>query len=104
MKQLNQTLHKPVDLGYLVYHEAQERHHSQATLDELFENFQEPWFDARKFLEGGETILTKGVQASYVWQLKTQPEKDESWPQTACNPRRFDPALLPRLAMHPVMA
>ena len=43
MQKLNQTLSKPVDLGYLTYHEMQEAHHSQATLDELFETFQEPW-------------------------------------------------------------
>ncbi len=34
MQKLNKTLDKPVHLGYLTYHEAQEAHHSQATLDE----------------------------------------------------------------------
>lgn len=84
MKKLNATLPQPVDLGYLTYHEAQEIHHSQATLDELFENFMEPWFDADKFLAGAETILTTGVQEYYVSQLETLPEKDGTWPDTAC--------------------
>lgn len=100
MKRLNESLDKPVDLGYLAYHELQESHHSQATLDELFENFQEPWFDADKFLEGGESILTKGVQAYYESQLKTLPEKDDSWPARACEQRRFEPSSLPRLSSH----
>lgn len=100
MRKLNETLDKPVDLGYLTYHEAQESHHSQATLDELFENFQELWFDADKFLDGGESILTNGVQAYYESQLQTLPDKDDSWPARACEQRRFDPASLPRLATH----
>ena len=43
MRKLNTTLERPVDLGYVTYHEAQEAHHSQATLDELFENFHSGW-------------------------------------------------------------
>lgn len=97
MKKLNATLEKPVNLGYLTYHEAQEAHHSQATLDELFENFREPWFDPATFLEGGESILTGGVQAYYESQLATLPEKDDSWPVSACEPRRFEPDTLSRL-------
>jgi hypothetical protein len=103
MRKLNATLKNPVDLGYLTYHEAQELHHSQATLDELFEDFREPWFDADRFFEGAETILTEGVQAYYESQLATLPEKDDTWPSRACEPRRFDPHSLPRLAM-PVYA
>jgi hypothetical protein len=99
MKKLNDTLDKRVDLGYLTYHEAQEAHHSQATLEELFENFQEPWFDSEKFLDGAESILTDGVQAYYESQLASLPEKDASWPGAATLSRRFDPHMLPRLAM-----
>lgn len=98
MKKLNATLDHPVDLGYLTYHEAQEAHHSQATLDELFEHFQEPWFDAQRFLAGAESILTNGVQAYYESQLATLPDKDDTWPDAATYPRRFDPHELPRLA------
>ncbi len=102
MKVLNQKLHqegKPeIQLGYLTYHESEERHHSQATLDELLEDFSEPWFDSDKFFEGAERILTEGVQAYYESQLASLPEKDGSWPARACEPRAFDPASLPRLA------
>jgi pyrroloquinoline quinone (PQQ) biosynthesis protein C len=104
MKKLNATLDKPVDLGYLTYHEAQESHHSQATLDELLEDFREPWFDANAFLDGADTILTDGVQAYYESQLATLPNKDDTWPKRACEPRRFDPHRLPRLAMHKLHA
>jgi hypothetical protein len=97
MQKLNATLQRPVDLGYLTYHEAQEAHHSQATIEELFETFQEPWFDAAQFFHGGETILTEGVQAYYQSQLETLPEKDDTWPKSACEARRFDPDSLPRL-------
>jgi len=92
MKKLNETLDRPVDLGYLTYHEAQESHHSQATLDELFENFQQPWFDETKFLEGAEAILNEGVQAYYESQLANLPQKDETWPKSACEPRQFQPS------------
>jgi hypothetical protein len=88
MRKLNATLPRPVDLGYLTYHDAEEKHHSQATLDELFENFVEPWFDADKFLEGGERILTEGVQAYYQSQLDHLPDRDDTWPQQACGARR----------------
>jgi hypothetical protein len=88
MKKLNETLPKPVNLGYLTYHEAQEAHHSQATIEELFETFQEPWFNAEAFLAGAELILTEGVQAYYESQLANLPEKDDTWPKTACEPRQ----------------
>lgn len=101
MKKLNQTLPQPANLGYLTFHEAQEVHHSQATLDELLEDFLEPWFDAGTYLRGAETLLTEGVQAYYESQLSALPEKDDTWPRTACSPRPFDPAQLPRLAMPP---
>lgn len=97
MKKLNGTLVRPVNLGYLTYHDLEEEHHSQATLDELLENFQEPWFDSHRFLEGAETILTEGVEAYYTSQLATLPDKDATWPDAAIHPRAFDPAALPRL-------
>ncbi len=103
MKKLNATLDRPVDLGYLTYHEAQELHHSQATIDELFENFMEPWFDSAKFFQGADTILNEGVQVYYDSQLAELPDKDDSWPQTTCQPRQIDPETLPRLAS-PVQA
>jgi hypothetical protein len=99
MRKLNKTLDKPVHLGYLTYHEAQEAHHSQATLDELLETFQEPWFDADMFLAGAEKILSDGVQAYYESQLRSLPDKDDTWPKQACEPRWFDPSSLPRLAV-----
>ena len=104
MQKLNATLEKPVPLGYLTYHDSEEEHHSQATLDELLENFREPWFDGEKFLSGAERILTAGVEAYYVSQLNTLPEKDDTWPQRAVAPRPFDPASLPRLATENVHA
>lgn len=98
MKKLNATLEKPVNLGYLAYHEAQEAHHSQATIEELFDTFQEPWLDSERFFEGAERILTEGVQAYYESQRATLPDKDDTWPAQACAPRRLDPACLPRWA------
>lgn len=86
MKKLNATLPKPVPLGYLTYHDQEEEHHSQATLDELLENFREPWFDAGKFLAAAKQILTEGVQAYYVSQLETMPERDSTWPDAAVGP------------------
>ena len=97
MKKLNSTLVRPVNLSYLTYHDLEEEHHSQATLDELLENFREPWFDAKRFLAGAEQILTDGVEAYYVSQLATLPDKDASWPESASHPRMFDPTALPRL-------
>ncbi len=81
MKQLNATLPKKIDLGYLTYHDLEERHHSQATIDELFENFLEPWFDSGQFLAGASAILNEGVQPYYESQLETLPGKDGSWPE-----------------------
>jgi hypothetical protein len=104
MEKLNATLAKKVPLGYITYHDSEEEHHSQATIDELWENFREPWFDAEKFLDGAEQILTDGVQAYYVSQLATMPDKDDTWPLVAYAPRRFDPASLPRLATEAVPA
>lgn len=97
MRKLNGTLSRPVNLGYLTYHNLEEEHHSQATLDELLDNFREPWFDGEKFLAGAEKILTGGVQAYYESQLATLPEKDDTWPAVATAPRTFDPKPLPRL-------
>jgi pyrroloquinoline quinone (PQQ) biosynthesis protein C len=86
MRKLNATLKKKINLGYLTYHEAEERHHSQATIDELLENFLEDWFDADEFLRGARGILDEGVSAYYLGQLSTLPEKEgngwpESWPE-----------------------
>jgi hypothetical protein len=97
MNKLNATLKRPVNLGYLTYHDREEEHHSQATLDELLENFRQDWFDAPKFLAGAERILTDGVEAYYASQLESLPEKDGAWPAAAVSPRAFDPAALPRV-------
>jgi hypothetical protein len=97
MRKLNETLPKPVNLGYITYHESEEKHHSQSTIDELFENFQENWFDAERFIEGAERILTEGVQVYYASQLEHLPEKDASWPTNVVDPPAFDPHALPRL-------
>jgi pyrroloquinoline quinone (PQQ) biosynthesis protein C len=97
MKKLNDLLPRPVALGYLTYHDSEEEHHSQATLDELLENFRQPWFDREKFLAGAEEILTAGVQKYYESQLATLPERDSSWPESAVTPRMFDPAALAKL-------
>lgn len=99
MERLNARLEKPVNLGYLTYHDQEEEHHSQATLDELLENYREPWFDAERFLSGAEEILTHGVQAYYVSQLENLPEKDKTWPDRAYADRSFDPAKLQKLPL-----
>jgi hypothetical protein len=83
MRKLNAELPKPVNLGYLTYHDSEEEHHSQATLDELLENFRQPWFDATKFLDGAERMLNDGVAVYYESQLATLPERDETWPERA---------------------
>ncbi len=98
MEKLNATRRPPVDLGYLLYHDKEEEHHSQATLDELYEDFTEPWFDAEKFLSSAEEMLTRGVQAYYESQLESLPDKDETWPLDATEPRRFDPKTLKKVA------
>lgn len=84
MDKFNAGRENPVNLGYLKYHDKEEQHHSQATLDELLENFIEPWFDAERFLDGAEAMLTEGVQAYYESQLENLPEKDDTWPTRAC--------------------
>lgn len=104
MRKLNAQRERAVNIGYLTYHDAEEEHHSQATLDELLENFVEPWFDAERFFAGAEAMLTDGVQAYYASQLETLPDRDETWPQTAFEPRTFEPKLLPRLAPAPASA
>ena len=89
MKKLNASLEKPINLGYLTYHEAEERHHSQSTIDELFDQFSEPWFDAQRFLQGAEGILDEGVLPYYVSQLEHLPEKqNRDWPTSVCAPVR----------------
>lgn len=89
MQKLNAELDRPVNLGYLTYHDSEEEHHSQATLDELWENFRQPWFDPQRFLDGAHAILTSGVQVYYESQLAHLPEKDGSWPDRAFEPRRI---------------
>lgn len=74
---------KPVDLAYLLYHDREEEHHSQATLDELFDDFREPWFDRAWFFAGAEAVLTAGVQAYYEDRLAHLPERDATWPDRA---------------------
>lgn len=88
MKKLNEQRRarsiSEVKLGYLKYHEAEERHHSQATIDELLEHFQEEWFDVSKFLESAVGILDEGVQRYYASQLNYLPEKEgNDWPDVA---------------------
>jgi hypothetical protein len=83
MRKLNATLTRKINLGYLSYHEKEEQHHSQATIDELLQNFTQDWFDADSFLQGATGILNEGVLPYYVSQLATLPEKEGSdWPQT----------------------
>jgi len=102
MEILNASREKPVDIGYLKYHNQEEEHHSQATLDELLESFSEPWFDAERFLQGAETMLTDGVQAYYVSQLETLPDKGETWPTEAVEQRRFTKDGVPRISAEDV--
>lgn len=83
MRKLNATLTEKVNLGYLAYHEQEEQHHSQATIDELLENFLHDWFDADTFLQSATAILNEGVLPYYVSQLATLPDKDGTgWPAT----------------------
>lgn len=98
MRKFMQSAGRQYHIGYLTYHEAEEEHHAQATIDELLETFMEPWFDANAFLAGAEAVLTEGVQAYYESQLATVPEKDATWPARAWEPRKIDPARLPRVA------
>jgi hypothetical protein len=98
MEIFNRGHEKQVDLGYLRYHDMEEQHHSQATLDELLENFVEPWFDADRFLNGAEDMLNDGVLPYYKSQLATLPDKDESWPSEATSPRSFELDDLARIA------
>jgi pyrroloquinoline quinone (PQQ) biosynthesis protein C len=87
---------KEVKIGYLKYHAAEERHHSQATIDELLDHFQEDWFDAVRFLESAEGILNEGVLPYYESQLKHLPEKQGGeWPDNVCS---ADPYVQPRAA------
>ncbi len=97
MEKFNATRSAPVNLGYLKYHELEEQHHSQATLDELLENFVEPWFDAEEFLQGAEAMLNDGVEAYYRSQLETLPERDDTWPADAVAPRQIDAAALSKI-------
>ena len=98
MEKLNASRSKPVDLSYLKYHDLEEQHHSQATLDELLENFVEPWFDSGEFLQGATLMLTDGVQAYYISQLETLPDKGDTWPTEAVEPRRFTQDDIPRIS------
>jgi len=93
MEKLNARREERVDLGYLKYHAIEEQHHSQATLDELLDNVTEPWFDAEQFLDAAEQMLSDGVEAYYVSQLDSLPEKDDTWPKTACDTLQIDPNL-----------
>ena len=97
MEKLNAGRTSKVNLGYLKYHNSEEQHHSQATIDELLENFVQPWFDSHEFLAGAERMLTDGVEAYYRSQLESLPDRDETWPSSAVEPRQFDPGSLPRV-------
>jgi len=97
MEKLNAGRASKINMGYLKYHDLEEQHHSQATIDELLDNFVEPWFDRDEFLQGAETMLTDGVEAYYCSQLETMPDRDDTWPVSAVGPRRFDPESLPRV-------
>lgn len=84
MEKLNDTLNDKVHLGYMKYHDKEEEHHSQATLDELLDNFVQPWFNKEKFLEGAERMLNEGIRPYYENQLETLPQRDASWSKMAC--------------------
>jgi len=84
MQKLNETPGIRINLGYITYHDREEKHHAQATINELFDNYREPWFDEDKFIFGAESILNKGIQPYYESQLEHLPGKDESWPNKAC--------------------
>jgi hypothetical protein len=85
MKNLNASLKRPINLGYLAYHQAEERHHSQSTIDELLEQFTQPWFDSQRFLQGAEGILNEGVLPYYASQLENLPDKHNGdWPASVC--------------------
>lgn len=97
MEQLNESRSRPVNISYLYYHECEQEHRSQKTIDRLWNDFGQTWFDASRFLTGAERILTDGVQAYYVSQLETLPERDPSWPTQAVEERQLAPEELPRL-------
>jgi hypothetical protein len=86
MNKLNETLpeNEKIHLGYMTYHDKEEEHHSQATLDELLDNFTQPWFNKEKFLEGAERMLNEGIRPYYEHQLATLPQKDATWSKVAC--------------------
>lgn len=85
MKKLNASLSKPINLGYFTYHESEERYHSQSMIDELLDEFTQPWFDSQRFLLGAEGILNEGVLAYYVSQLDHLPDKEGGgWPTRVC--------------------
>jgi len=97
MEKLNATRSRPVNISYLYYHEGEQEHRSQVTLDRLWRDFRQPWFDADRFLAGAERMLTDGVQAYYVSQLESLPQRDPSWPAQAVAPRQLAPETLPRI-------
>ncbi len=84
MEKLNISLENPVPLGYLTHHDTEERHHSQATLFELFAQFRGVSFDKELFFRGASNVLTKGIQVYYESQLETMPHRDATWPMIAC--------------------
>jgi hypothetical protein len=71
-----------VGASYIKYHDAEERHHSKETIDELLEAFTTEGFEANTFLDSAVKMLNEGVQAYYESQLATIPEKNDSWPKS----------------------
>ena len=55
----NEASGKKLNLGFWKWHDMVEDQHAEHTQDELKEDFDEPWFDQEKYLEGATAILDK---------------------------------------------
>ena len=53
----NEQSGKKLNLGFWKWHDMVEDQHAEHTHDELREDFEEPWFDQEKYLEGARHIL-----------------------------------------------
>lgn len=53
----NQQTGKGLNLGFWKWHDMVEDQHAEHTHDELREDFDEPWFDQEKYIEGATHIL-----------------------------------------------
>ena len=80
MNHLNRQRKRKINLGYLSYHRAEEKHHSLSTLCDLLEGFGQSWFNEEEFFFGAQTVLTEGIWAYYDSQLRHLPQKDDTWP------------------------